>query len=295
MNTDIRKRRAQRERKEAFSSAVFRLIVLILLPVYAVMMARVLLKNNTGEIVQETQEVTVTPVPAEEETEPIVLPHTLVTAADLSLAEGDVFTFLQGPKAWNAKTEWSGSWCEQVLAGQRFSVFGCGHCCMANIYSTLTPYFCSPVDMFDLAREVTAYAPNANYGAIAWDYMKQSLEYTGIVSTLMTKDATYEEFQQKMANGISAIVNVNSANDNTYWKDVTGHYINIWLYNSADDTVFLADSGNPEHNRQRIPLKYVYDAMKTADSYQYMLVTGYYPDGNNWQKNGIAVDWTSPW
>ena len=71
--------------------------------------------------------------------------------------------------------------------------------------------------------------------------------------------------------------------------------INIWLYNSEDDTVFLADSGNPGHNRQRIPLRYVYDALKTSDVYQYMLVESVDPDGNTWGHNGIDWDWNPPW
>ena len=211
------------------------------------------------------------------------------------LTDSDVYTFLQGPVAWNSKTPWSGSWCEEVLAGQRFSVFCCGHCCMANIYSTLTTFDCSPVDMFDLAKETTDYAPNSEYGAIAWEYMQQALQTTGIYSTLREKDETYEEFQQSMKDGVTAICNVNSGDDNTYWQDVTGHYVNIWLYNSEDDTVFLADSGNPGHNRQRIPLRYVYDALKTSDVYQYMLVESVDPDGNTWGHNGIDWDWNPPW
>ena len=75
---------------------------------------------------------------------------------------------------------------------------------------------------------------------------------------------------------------------------MSGHYVNIWLYDPTDETVLLADSGNPEHNRQRIPLRYVYDAMKTSSRYQYLLVTSVDPDGNTWKHDGIDIRWKKP-
>ena len=58
-----------------------------------------------------------------------------------------IYTYLQGPKSWNQGIDWSGEWGESYMDGGSFGGFGCGLCCMANIYSSLTPYQCSPVDM----------------------------------------------------------------------------------------------------------------------------------------------------
>ena len=210
------------------------------------------------------------------------------------LKETDIYTFLQGPKAWKSKTDWSGSWCDIELAGQKFSVFGCGLCDLANVYSTLTLYDCSPIDMFWYAQEVSGYAPVDGYGAIDWPYMKQTLQTTGISCRLKRKDKSFEQFRESIAGGITAIVNISSANDSTYWHEVYGHYVNIWMYSREDDTVFLADSGNPEHNRQRIPLLYIYDALKTSDRYQYLLVTKVDETANTWQHDGIDLRWRKP-
>ena len=211
-----------------------------------------------------------------------------------ALVETDIYTFLQGPKAWNSKTDWSGAWCQEILAGQYFSVFGCGLCDLANIYSTLTAFDCSPLDMYDFAREVSTYSPVDGYGAIDWPEMRDTLLAVGIKSELKTKDGTYEEFQKAIAGAATSIALVTSYEDDTYWQDVEGHYVNLWLYDKSDDTVLLGDSGNPDHNRQRIPLRYVYDALKTSDKYQYMIVTGMDEEANTWKHDGIEGKWTKP-
>ena len=50
--------------------------------------------------------------------------------------EDAVYTFLQGPKSWGKRLTWSGKWAETYYDGGKFGAFGCGFCCMANIYST---------------------------------------------------------------------------------------------------------------------------------------------------------------
>ena len=52
-----------------------------------------------------------------------------------------IYTYLQGPKSWNQGIDWSGEWGESYMDGGSFGGFGCGLCCMANIYSSLTPSF----------------------------------------------------------------------------------------------------------------------------------------------------------
>ena len=54
--------------------------------------------------------------------------------------EKGVYSFLQGPKSWKEGREWSGKWGKEYYDGGSFGAFGCGFCCMANMYSTLTEY-----------------------------------------------------------------------------------------------------------------------------------------------------------
>ena len=58
--------------------------------------------------------------------------------------ESDVYSFLQGPKSWGEGRAWSGEWSNQYVRGNYFGNFGCGLCCMANIYSTFSGHTCSP-------------------------------------------------------------------------------------------------------------------------------------------------------
>ena len=92
----------------------------------------------------------------------------------------------------------------------------------------------------------------------------------------------------------SAIVLISSKEDDTYWKDTPGHYVNIWLYRKEDDTVFLAEPGSPENNRSRIPLRYVYDALKTISTFQYLAVEEYQEEDNQWKADGIDELWNAP-
>ena len=208
--------------------------------------------------------------------------------------EDGVYTFLQGPVAWESKAHWSGIWCESELDGGLFSVFGCGLCDLAGIYSTLTPYECSPLDMYALARKVSDYSPGYDAGAIDWPYMVETLSKVGIGSTLRKKDRRYEAFQKAVAESLGAVILVSSDDDDTYWEDTPGHYVNIWHYNPETDQVFLGDSGNPGHNRQWIPLRYLYDAMASNSAWQYMVVTSYDEEKNTWKYSGIHEKWTRP-
>ena len=69
-------------------------------------------------------------------------------AEEAAHPEQGVYTFLQGPKSWTEGRAWSGEWSNQYVRGNYFGNFGCGLCCMANIYCTLTEYTCSPWDMY---------------------------------------------------------------------------------------------------------------------------------------------------
>ncbi len=202
-----------------------------------------------------------------------------------------VYTFLQGPRAYSENLPWSGDWCQKVVRRNSFGGFGCGLCCMANIYSTLTDYECSPWDMYEYAIRATYYYPTKKSGAIGWGDMKATLKSAGFDCEVYRKPEAYEAFQQQMKETKSAIVLVSSANDDTFWKDTPGHYVNVWLYQESTDMVFLAEPGDPENNRTWIPLRYVYDALKTVSEYQYLAVTAYSEETNSWKWDGIDDNW----
>lgn len=202
-----------------------------------------------------------------------------------------VYTFFQGPRAYREALPWSGDWCEKIVSRRSFGGFGCGLCCMANIYSTLSPYECSPWGMYEFATSISSYYPSRESGAIGWRDMCLTLRAAGLFCDLYRKPETYEEFQAQMKETKSAVVLVSSANDAAFWSNTSGHYVNIWLYQEDTDMVFLAEPGDPENNRTWIPLRYVYDALKTVSQYQYLAVTKYSEGANIWKRNGIDDVW----
>lgn len=212
----------------------------------------------------------------------------------ISYQEEDIYTFLQGPRSWGEGLAWSGEWCTFSVEGNPFGGFGCGLCCLANVYNTLSPYEVSPLDTYEYAKTVTDYTPTGEAGAIDWEYMQGTLESCGFTGDLYCKPDSYEEFKEQIQETETAIVLISSNDDDTYWQDTPGHYLNIWLYQEDDETVFLSEPGNPDNNRQRIPLRYVYDALKTASRYQYLTVDGYSEDQNQWKADGINESWNRP-
>lgn len=208
--------------------------------------------------------------------------------------ETGVYTFLQGPKSWGEGRTWSGEWSNEYVKGNYFGNFGCGLCCMANIYCTFTDYTCSPWDMYEYARQVSGYSPTRKVGAIGWADMKVTLRKSGFDCTLSSKPDTYEAFQEQVRDAKSVVALVCSRDDDTYWEKTGGHYVNISLYNEETDEVFLADPGGPSRNRSWIPLRYVYDALKTASQYQYLTVNDYAEENNLWKQDGIDEAWVSP-
>ena len=75
---------------------------------------------------------------------------------------------------------------------------------------------------------------------------------------------------------------ISSNSDDTFWKDMPGHYVTLWLYDEAKDEVFLADSSGPSRNREWIPLQTAYDALKRNSPQQYLSVTGYNKNEDAW-------------
>lgn len=191
-----------------------------------------------------------------------------------------IATWLQGPKSWKERRAWSGKWGKTYYDGGSFGAFGCGLCCMANIYCSLTEYRCSPIDVYEYAKKTTEYSGG---GAIDWGYMKGTLEEMGFACEVGNKPSEYKDFQDMMKGSKACIVVVSSQDSTCYWKDTPGHYVTLFLYDDENDMVFLADSGDPEHNRQRIPLKKIYRSLKMANRRQYLTVTGYSEAKDQWK------------
>ena len=113
-----------------------------------------------------------------------------------------------------------------------------------------------------------------------------TLRKSGFDTELCTKPETFEEFKEQMKKAQAAVVLVCSRDDDTYWEKTGGHYVNLFLYEEETEEVFLADPGSPDRNRNFIPLKYAYDALKTVSQYQYLLVYGYSEEKNQWKQDG---------
>lgn len=163
-----------------------------------------------------------------------------------------VATFFQGPKAYEGRREWSGKWGKEFYDGGSFGAFGCGLCCMANIYTTFSSYESSPVDMYRYAKKVSGYGGG---GAIDWGYMKATLKELGFTSDVFRKPGKYEAFQKLVKESLACIVVVSSNDSDCYWKETPGHYVTLFLYDEKSDKIFLGDSGDLTHNRQWVPLK----------------------------------------
>lgn len=202
-----------------------------------------------------------------------------------------IYTYLQGPKSWNQGIDWSGEWGESYMDGGSFGGFGCGLCCMANIYSSLTPYQCSPVDMYRYAKKHTGYGGGM---AIDWGYIRRGLTSLGLHCHVERKQETYHEFRENIRKSKCAIVLVSSANSTVHWKNTPGHYVTIFEFQEKTDKVFLADSGDPDHNRRWIHLKKVYRSLKTASNWQYLVISGYDKQKDHWHHKMADGTWNRP-
>lgn len=241
-----------------------------------------ILKGDKGRIVaakEEGEEKEIT-----EKTEP-------EQVLEEKMSEEDIYTFLQGPKSWGERRVWSGEWGESFYDGGSFGGFGCGLCCIANLYSSLTEYQCTPVDAYRYAKKTTEYAGG---GAIGWGYLRLSLSSMGFQCEVKKKPQTYKSFQQEMAGCMGAVVLVSSWDSECYWKDTPGHYVTIFLYDEQTDKVFLADSGDPEHNRQWVSLRKIYKSLKTESEWQYLPVTGYGSKEDQWKHKKAEGNWVKP-
>ncbi len=188
-------------------------------------------------------------------------------------------SFYQGDLSYQSKLIWSGNWGKKKFKKKTFGSFGCGLCCLANVYSSLTDYRCSPLDMYEYACENTDYQGG---GAIEWWNMGAVLTKTGFTYIRGKKPKDYEDFQ-KMVQKSKAVIALVSQGKKSYWKNTTGHYVTLFLYDKKTDQVFLADSGSYERNRHWVPLKKVYHSLKKTEGSQYLSVLSYKKKNDTWR------------
>lgn len=190
-----------------------------------------------------------------------------------SEAEKQIVSYLQVPEFFVEDTTWVGDWSELEWDGRDFSSFGCGICCLANIYNTIlkpeVPIL--PDQMFDMTREQTDYAPNASTGAVSWGQLKKMCTNFGLNAEVKKKSADYAKFQEDVKNSITTLVLVCRSDNDKLWFYTRGHYVNIWEYDETTDTVFVSDPSGL-FNRARVNLADIYNALKSASQAQYMTV-----------------------
>ncbi len=210
--------------------------------------------------------------------------------------EESIYSFLQGPVAWQNKYPWSGYWGELITEeGGSFGGFGCGLCCIANIYDTLSPYEASPVDTYEYAKEVSSYCPTAGSGAIGWEAMLKTLKTLGMDAELKKKPKTFNKFKEAMSDSEMAIILIQCDDPDAIWGDTPGHYVNIWRFNPDDNTVFVKNSGEYEKNRKTVKLKECYDYLKEISAYQILYVHSYNEEKDEWKRAEKASGkWNRP-
>ncbi len=191
-----------------------------------------------------------------------------------------IASFYQGSLSYKSKLIWSGDWGKKKFKKKKFGAFGCGLCCLANVYSSFSPYRCSPLDMLDFAKKSSGYSGS---GAIEWWNMSATLSRAGFTSVSGKKPKEYEDFQKIAEKSKAMIVLVSNHNKKSMWEDTTGHYVTLFLYDKKTDQVFLADSGSYERNRQWVSLKKIYHSLKEKSEVQYLSVTGYSKRNDTWR------------
>ncbi len=275
----MRQKRGQKQNKRSVQRLVC--LGIVVLGCLIFLAGYVIKQAETEETMSQTAVTTMLP---ETTAQPTATPASAATPNP----EKGIYTFLQGPKSWQRRLKWSGSWGTTFYDGGSFGGFGCGLCCIANVYSSFTKYRCTPVDAYYYAKKHTGYSGG---GAIAWGYMRRTLTSLGFTCSVAKKTNSYQDFQKKIADSKAAIVLVSSSNSTCYWKDTPGHYVTIFLYDKGTDRIFLADSGDPEHNRHWVSLRKIYQSLKTSSPFQYLYVSKYNEKKDQWKHKQAEGDW----
>ena len=268
------------------AAALASVCILIMMSLTICQVAKLHVKGKKAKKAAQQKEVTATPLVTVTPTE-----TPSVTPIPTSNPENRIYSYLQGPKSWNRRLDWSGEWGETALDGGYFGGFGCGLCCLANIYSSETPYQCSPLDMYGYVKKHTGYSGGM---AIEWGYMRRTLSSLGFECEVVKKPSDYKKFVSDIRKCESCIALISSQDSTVYWKNTPGHYVTLFQYDEKTQTVFLADSGDPDHNRQRISLKKIYRSLKSASNWQYLVVGEYHVKKDHWKQKETEGSWVKP-
>lgn len=181
-----------------------------------------------------------------------------------------MYSFVQTTWKYYPDPRWTGPWSCIEAGGQKFFYFGCGICSLTNVYDTLTGDVVSPSDMYQWCRDYTDYNPDSGKGALSWGQLSEMCRKLELDASIHKKPPSYEQFCEDAASHEAVLVLVCKYNDTTLWSQTEGHYVTLWDYDAPSGTVFVADSSGL-HNRHRVSLLNVYNALKTSSQYQYML------------------------
>ena len=58
--------------------------------------------------------------------------------------------------------------------------------------------------------------------------------------------------------------------------------------------MFLADSGDPDHNRNWVSLRVIYDSLKTSSDWQYLLISDYDQSRDTFRHKKASGNWIRP-
>lgn len=285
----MRRKRRSRNQQRKMQKLQNTVIALGILCIVLIVVKGIIQTQNSSRQKKETEQQQITEATIEPSSKPSSKPKDMITSTPDP--EEKVYTFLQGPKSWKNRVVWSGEWGDLYVDGGYFGAFGCGLCCMANIYSTQTKYQCSPMDMYRYAKKTTYYGGGM---AIEWGYMRRTLTSLGFDCSVKKKPKSYQQFVDSIKESECCIVLVSSNDSQVFWRNTPGHYVTIFLYDENSEKVFLADSGDPDHNRQWISLKKIYQSLKTSSNWQYLPVGKYHEKQDSWKHKKISGNWTVP-
>ena len=185
--------------------------------------------------------------------------------------EKQIYSYVQVPQEYYHNKKWRGDWTDIEAGGQKFFFFGCGVCCLSNMISTLNGVDIKPDEMFALSKEQTNYNPDSGVGALSWKQLKSICEQAGLNADVRKKPDDIDTFRKDVADSDTTMVLVCKYDDDALWFYTNGHYVNLWEYDPATDTVFITDSSGM-FNRKRVQMEDVYNALKTRSEAQYMTV-----------------------
>jgi len=188
--------------------------------------------------------------------DPIYHTSSYVDNSAESPEEQKIYSFVQTTWKYYPDLRWTGPWSCIEAGGQEFFYFGCGICCLTNIYDTLTGDVVSPTTMYEWCRKYSSYNPDSGKGAISWGQLTEMCRKLGLDATVHKKK-DYNTFMNDLKEADCVLALVSKDGIGSIWPDTNGHYITLWNYDTPSHTVFVTDSSGLR-NRTRVRLSDVF-------------------------------------